>query len=87
VSVFSAAIGAGNWLLVVIGVVASVVAAFFYLRVIVLMYMQDPEREADEDRSVPVRLVLLVPAAAVLVLGILPGVIVGVIDKASVLRW
>ena len=42
VSVFGAAIRAGHWPLVLIGVLSSVVAAFFYLRVIVLMYMQEP---------------------------------------------
>src|ERR671931_438158 len=47
--VFAAAIGAGYWPLAVIGVVASVAAAFFYLRVIVLMYMQEPQGEQDED--------------------------------------
>jgi hypothetical protein len=31
--------------------------------------------------------VLVVPAAATLLLGVFPGVIVGVIEKASVLRW
>ena len=35
VGVFAAAIGAGHWPLALIGVLASVVAAFFYLRVIV----------------------------------------------------
>ena len=29
----------------------------------------------------------MVPAAATLLLGVFPGVIVGVIEKASVLRW
>ena len=47
VSVFCAAIGAGHWLLALIGVLASVAAAFFYLRVIVLMYMQEPEPATD----------------------------------------
>ena len=31
--------------------------------------------------------VLVVPAAATLLLGVFPGLIVGVIEKASVLRW
>ena len=46
VNVFSAAIDAGYWVLALIGVLASVAAAFFYLRVIVLMYMQEPESAA-----------------------------------------
>ncbi len=95
VNVFSAAIGAGYWGLVLLGVVMSVAAAFFYLRVIVVMYMQEPKEvsatSVAPDGEVPVGrgagAVLVVPAAATLVLGVFPGVIVGVIEKASVLRW
>jgi NADH-quinone oxidoreductase subunit N len=94
VNVFSAAIGAGYWGLVLLGVVMSVAAAFFYLRVIVVMYMQEPEDLATSlapDGEVLVGrgagAVLVVPAAATLLLGVFPGVIVGVIEKASVLRW
>jgi NADH-quinone oxidoreductase subunit N len=90
VNVFSAAIGAGYWLLVLLGVVMSVAAAFFYLRVIVVMYMQEPAEEAATGIDAPDRaagVVLVVPAAATLLLGVFPGVIVGVIEKASVLRW
>ena len=50
VAVFRAAVGAGYWPLVLIGVLASVVAAYFYLRVIVLMFMHEPqEAEAEQD--------------------------------------
>jgi NADH-quinone oxidoreductase subunit N len=93
VNVFSAAIGAGYWALVLLGVLMSVAAAFFYLRVIVLMYMQEPEEvsaTSGPDGVVAGRgasATLVVPAAATLVLGLFPGVIVGVIEKASVLRW
>jgi NADH-quinone oxidoreductase subunit N len=88
VNVFSAAIGAGYWELALIGVLASVAAAFFYLRVIVLMYMQEPADELVPDR--PVGLagpVLAVAAVATLALGVFPGLIVGVIREASVLTW
>ena len=34
-----------------LAVLASVIAAFFYLRVIVLMYMQDPQDEAAPERA------------------------------------
>ena len=41
-AVFAAALGDGMAPLVVIALVASAVAAFFYLRVIVLMYFSEP---------------------------------------------
>jgi NADH-quinone oxidoreductase subunit N len=87
VGVFAAAIRAGHWSLALIGVLASVVAAFFYLRVLVLMYMQEPVGEQDEDRSPLPRVALAIPAALTLLFGVFPQVILGVIQKASVLRW
>jgi NADH-quinone oxidoreductase subunit N len=87
VGVFGAAIHAGHWPLVLIGVLASVAAAFFYLRVIVLMYMQEPEGETEEDRAALPRVALGVAAALTLVLGVFPQVLIGVLDKAAVLRW
>lgn len=41
-SIFSAGIGAGDAWVVVLAVLASAVAAFFYVRVIVLMFFRDP---------------------------------------------
>jgi NADH-quinone oxidoreductase subunit N len=87
VTVFTAAIGAGAWPLTLIGVLMSVAAAFFYLRVIVLMYMREPEGEHDRDDAVLPRVALAVPAVLTLVLGVFPGLIVGILQKASVLQW
>ncbi len=87
VNVFAAATGAGHWPLVLVGVLSSVAAAFFYLRVIVLMYMRDPEEEQAEDRSILPRIAIAVPAVLTLAFGVFPSLIAGIIEKASVLRW
>jgi hypothetical protein len=59
-AVFRAAIEDGAWPLVVVALLASAVAAFFYLRVIVLMYFSPPAADgptvgvpgpADDDRA------------------------------------
>jgi NADH-quinone oxidoreductase subunit N len=75
-------------------VLASVAAAFFYLRVIVLMYMQDAdgaEAAADDavvvDDAVLPRIAIVIPAVLILVLGVFPGLISDFLDAASVLRW
>lgn len=87
VAVFRAAVGAGYWPLVLIGVLASVIAAFFYLRVIVLMFMREAEEQVSADETWLPRVVLAGPAILVLVLGVFPGLVVGVLERASVLRW
>ena len=91
VDVFGAAVRAGHWPLVLIGVLGSVVAAFFYLRVVVLMYMQSPvEEEAPATSDVPpaaAALPLFVPAVLTLLLGVFPEIVLGFLHEAAVLRF
>jgi NADH-quinone oxidoreductase subunit N len=91
VDVFGAAVRAGHWPLVLIGVLGSVVAAFFYLRVVVLMYMQSPvEEEAPATADVPpaaAALPLFVPAVLTLLLGVFPEIVLGFLHEAAVLRF
>ncbi len=67
--------------LVVIAAAMSVVGAFYYLRVIKIMYFDQPTGDAPATvRSTGVRLVLAANAAAVLILGLLPS---GLLDLCS----
>jgi NADH-quinone oxidoreductase subunit N len=86
-AVFRAAIEDGAWPLAVIGLVASAVAAFFYLRVIVLMYFSDPAPDGPTVGvpGLPTTIVLAVTAAATLVLGIVPGAVLDLARSAAVL--
>ncbi|HYC08482.1 MAG TPA: NADH-quinone oxidoreductase subunit NuoN [Steroidobacteraceae bacterium] len=60
--------------LVILAVAMSVVGAFYYLRVIKLMYFDEPAGELPAATREPgVRLALGINAAAVLALGVLPG--------------
>ena len=87
VTVFAAAIGAGNWPLAVVAVLASVAAAFFYLRVIVYMYMREPAETLEPDAGLAPRIAVGVLAAGIIVLGIFPGILTGILEPASVVRW
>ena len=72
--VFAAAIEAGDVWLVIVGVVASVIAAFFYVRVIVLMYFVEPN-ENTASVVVPsafTTVALAVAATITVVVGIMP---------------
>lgn len=74
VEVFSAAASAGFVPLVVIAFLASAVAAFFYLRVIALMFLEETaEWGAQPVSTAPtLGLALLVTSAVVVVVGIIP---------------
>jgi NADH-quinone oxidoreductase subunit N len=81
--VFSAALQANLVGLVIIGVINSAVGAYYYLRIIVVMYM----REATEESALsplPIGLgtALAVSAAATIYLGVLPGRILDFASKS-----
>lgn len=72
--VFAAALQANLVGLTIIGVLNSAVAAYYYLRIIVVMYMREPR---EEGPVVPLPLsigaALAISVAATIYLGILPG--------------
>ncbi|HYZ92466.1 MAG TPA: NADH-quinone oxidoreductase subunit N [Actinomycetota bacterium] len=82
--VFFAAIRAHYAWLAVIAVLASVVAAFFYVRVAVVMFMQDPDESDDMplERSAGLRIALAACAAIVIATGIAPGFFLSLAERA-----
>jgi NADH-quinone oxidoreductase subunit N len=85
VLVFEAAVRAGSWPLVLVAVLASVAAAFFYLRVVALMYMREAEDPSPVRSPLVGRLALVVPAALTLLLGVVPSVLLNLLHGASAL--
>ena len=74
VYVFSAAVKAGYYWLVVIAVLNSAVAAYYYLRVMVYMYFREPEREVRVDLfSLAGVIAVILAVWGVLQLGIFPS--------------
>jgi NADH-quinone oxidoreductase subunit N len=79
--VFSAAVRSGNYGLAIVGVLTSVVAVFFYLRIVVAMYMADTSGRADaRPLSLAAAAALALTVALTFYLGIMPG---GIIDLAA----
>jgi NADH-quinone oxidoreductase subunit N len=72
--VFSAALQANLVGLVIIGVLNSAVASYYYLRLIVAMYMRDPREDLPLPR-IPLGLgtALAISLVATIYLGVLPG--------------
>jgi NADH-quinone oxidoreductase subunit N len=84
--VFRAAIDSGFYALTIIAFMNSVVAAYYYLRVLVFMYMREPA--AGMATSVPMRsgyvtAALLLSAILVLLLGIAPSQSLDMAVKAA----
>jgi len=81
--VFLAAIDAKLTGLAVIGVVTSVVSAFYYLRVVKVMYFDEPAAGFDRPISAELKGVVFVTAVATLFFFILPGPVMGAAETAA----
>ena len=84
-AVFTAAAAGGAVPLVVIGVLASAVAVYFYVRVILLMYFSDAPADAPQVRP-PSRLtvaVIAVPLVITFVLGMFPQPVLDLVESAA----
>jgi NADH-quinone oxidoreductase subunit N len=83
--IFKAALGAGLVWLTVLGLLTSAVAAYYYLRIVVVMYMREP---AETAASLPplggaLSIALWISAIGTLWLGIFPSMLLDFAQKAS----
>ncbi len=71
--IFKAAIGAGQYALVIVGLVTTAVSLYYYLRVVVAMYMEPGAEDVRWEPSFNAGLVVSIAAAATLLLGLWPS--------------
>jgi len=80
--VIAAAIQAGFTGLAVLAVITAVIGAFYYLRVVKLMYFDDPEITEAIEAPMDFRAVLTINGLAMLGLGVFSGGLIGVCVRA-----
>ena len=85
--IFKAALESHLVWLTVLGLLNSAVAAYYYLRILVMMYMHEPSEASDaaEPLSPALSLALVLPALGTLVLGIFPNWIMEFAGKSAIL--
>jgi len=85
--IFKAALSSHLVWLTVLGLLNSAVAAYYYLRILVAMYMREPsDATADlEPLSLGLRAALVIPALGTLFLGIFPAWVLDFAGKSAAL--
>ena len=87
-AVFTVAMSAGAWPVVLVAIASSIFAVFFYIRFIRLMFFTEPEGDrsglADVTLASPfTTMTIAVCAAATLVLGVIPGPVLDLAGRAG----
>lgn len=81
--IFGAAVNAGLWWLALAGVINSVISAYYYLRVIKVMYLSEAPSEERLVSGLPMRLALIATTAGVLLFGVYPGPLLEIARTAA----
>jgi len=80
---FESAVSAGYVWLAVIGVLSAIVSVYYYLRVLAAMYMRGPEWAPEKTGGAGSYLVLALACAGVILLGVLPAPVLGVMASSG----
>lgn len=81
--IFSAGVNSGLIWLVIIAMVNSVISAYYYLRVVKVMWLGQPASDESVYSSGALRLALMVNCAGVLLLGVVPGLVMRLTEAAT----
>jgi NADH-quinone oxidoreductase subunit N len=81
--VFLAAIESGLYVLAVVGVLSSVVGAFYYLRIVKLMYFDEPAESFDQPFGREMSLIMGAAGAITLLFFVFPSPIVAGAEAAA----
>ncbi len=84
-ALFASAASAGAWPVVVVAVLSSAVAVFFYIRVIVLMYFTEPVGDGPSVTmpSVLTAATIALAVATTVILGVIPGPVLDLAGRAG----
>jgi len=85
--IFKAALQSNLVWLTVLGLLNSAVAAYYYLRLVVLMYMREPGEVTRDLEPLPLTLqaALVLPVIGTFALGIFPGSLIWFVNQSTLL--
>jgi NADH-quinone oxidoreductase subunit N len=83
--IFKAALDSNLFWLTILGLLNSAIAAYYYLRILVVMYMKEPGESASgvPPAGVLLQVAIYVSAALTLVLGVMPGWVLDFATRAT----
>jgi NADH-quinone oxidoreductase subunit N len=68
--------------LAIVAIFFSVIGAFYYIRIVKLMYFDDPQDTSPIEADRSMRFMLSLNGIAVLVLGVVPGWLLGLVTQS-----
>ena len=82
-AVFSSALRSGEYVLALAGILSAMVAVFFYLRLVVVLYMKPAEQPEETVRTLNICEItaLLIPTVVMVLLGVYPQPLLELLER------
>ena len=84
--VFKTVIEQSMYFLAVVGLLSTVVAAFYYLRLIKIMYFDEEKEKYDTDHSIWLKFSLTASTLLILIYFIFPSQLIKVVSKINLIQ-
>ena len=83
--IFKSVIEQSMYFLAIVGLLSTVIAAFYYLRIIKIMYFDEEKDSYDKDHSLWLKLSLTVSTVLILMYFIFPSELIDVVSKINII--
>ena len=83
--IFKAVIEQSMYFLAIVGLLSTVVAAFYYLRIIKIIYFDKEKEKYDEDHSLWIKFSLTFSTILILLYFIFPGQLIDVVSRINII--
>ena len=84
--VFKSVIEQSMYFLAVVGLLSTVVSAFYYLRLIKIMYFDEEKEKYDTDHSIWLKFSLTASTLLILIYFIFPSQLIEVVSKINIIQ-
>tara|TARA_Y100000591_G_C21772165_1_gene666126 strand:+ start:53 stop:454 length:402 start_codon:yes stop_codon:yes gene_type:complete len=83
--IFISVIEQSMYFLAIVGLLATVIAAFYYLRIIKIIYFDEPKEKYDSDHTLGLKLTLLISTIFILFFFLYPNGLITIVSKINVI--
>ena len=83
--IFKAVIEQSMFFLAIVGLLSTVVAAFYYLRIIKIMYFDKEKEKYDNDHNIWLKFSLTFSTILILLYFIFPGQLINVVSRINII--
>ena len=83
--IFKSVIEQSMYFLAIVGLLSTVIAAFYYLRIIKIIYFDPAKEKYDEDYNLGLKLSLTLTTLAILLYFIFPSKLVEIVSRINII--